>query len=85
MASYQDQEVRLRVLEDKIDFVMKTFAVSQRYEHPLMPGQFVTETRTLLDTYRQMKGLGMSPEQVTDKLPESSIEPGSPLEGSDNG
>jgi hypothetical protein len=68
--SVQDHETRLRVLEDKIEFVMKTFAVTQRYEHPLMPGKFIQETKTLLDTYRQMKGLGLTPDEVTGPLPE---------------
>lgn len=59
MASYQDIDVRLAVVEDKIDLIMKTFSITKRYEHPLNPGQLVTETKSLLDIYREIKQQGL--------------------------
>jgi len=66
--SYQDIDVRLAVVEDKIDFVMKTFSVTKRYRSILSPDQEVVETKSLLELYREVKGLGLeviTPEQAT--------------------
>lgn len=67
MSSYQDIDVRLAVVEDKLDFVMKTFSVSKRYRSPLAPEQEVVETKSLLELYREVKGAGLivlSPEEA---------------------
>ena len=67
MASYQDIDVRLSVVEDKIDLVMKSFSITKRYQSSLVPGQFVEEKKSLLELYREIKGLGvmmMSPEEM---------------------
>lgn len=58
MPSYQDLETQVIVLEDKLDFVMKTFSVSKRYPSLLNPGQDVIETKSLLDLYREVKAAG---------------------------
>lgn len=66
--SYQDIDVRLAVVEDKIDFVMKTFSVSKRYRSILAPDQEVVETKSLLELYREVKGAGLtlvSPEEAS--------------------
>lgn len=60
MASYQDIEIRLKVVEAKIDFALRTFAVTRSYEHPLMPGKVINEQKTLLDIYHEANSLGMS-------------------------
>lgn len=56
--SYQDIESRLRTVEDKIDFVMKTFSVTRAEQSILVPGQVIQTTMTLLDVYREMKTQG---------------------------
>jgi hypothetical protein len=65
---------RLAIIEDKLDFVMRTFALTSRYEHPLVPGQVVTETKNLLDIYRTAKRLHMSNEDVV-RQPEDHDQP----------
>lgn len=66
MPSYQDIETRLRVCEDKLDLIMKAFTITKRYESALMPGQVITETKTLLDIYRETKREGLIIHNVTD-------------------
>ncbi len=56
MPSYQDIETRLRVVEDKVDLLMRSIRITRR-EGLVDPK---TVTKTLLDIYREMKGLGMS-------------------------
>lgn len=56
--SYQVLAVQVAVIEDKLDFILKTFSVTKQYEHPLVPGQVIREVKTLLDVYRELKGLG---------------------------
>lgn len=55
MPSYQDIETRLRVIEDKVEFILKTFTVTKQYESLLVPGQVIRESKTLLDVYRELK------------------------------
>lgn len=67
MASYQDLDVRMSVVEDKIDMIMKSFSVTKRYQSILVPGQEVVETRSLYDLYREIKTQGLiqiSPEEA---------------------
>lgn len=58
MASYQDIDSRLKVVEDKIDFVMKAFTVTKREPSIISPGQFITQTKDLLSIYREARALG---------------------------
>jgi hypothetical protein len=67
MASYQDIETRLRVVEDKIDLVMKSFQITKQYQHPLVPGKVVQETKSLLDVYRELKAANA---QIENPAPE---------------
>jgi hypothetical protein len=88
MASYMDIDVRLHVVEDKIDLIMKSIRIQSRYEHPLVPGQVIVETKTLLDVYRELKGLGLEvpyekPSSVVESAPESA--PDVPQEETVNG
>lgn len=58
--SYQDIDVRLAVVESKLDFVMSTFSISKRYRSIVAPDQEVVETRSLLELYREVKGAGLT-------------------------
>lgn len=72
MASYQDIDVRLSVVEDKIDLVMKSFQIVKQYESLLVPGQVIRETKSLLDVYRELKGQGreiINPTPTKDEIP----------------
>jgi len=62
MASYQDLETRMRVVEAKIDLVMKSFQITKRYEHPLVPGQVIEERKSLLDVYHELNHHGITVE-----------------------
>lgn len=53
MASYQDIESRLRVVEDKIDFTMKAFAVQRTERSAILGGNDRVVTKHLLDLYRE--------------------------------
>ncbi len=66
MASYQDIDVRLAVVEDKIDFIMKLANVQKREPSTLMPGEFITSQMTMLDLYREVKAAGASIEDAED-------------------
>lgn len=81
VSSYQDIDVRLAVAEDKLDFVMKTFSVTKQYESFLVPGQVIRETKSLLDLYREVKGVGLTLEAAK---PSSEIV-GEVLEGDGDG
>lgn len=63
MASYQDIETRLIVVEDKIDMLMKMASVTKREPSTLMPGEFVTTRLSLLDLYRELKREGVTLEE----------------------
>jgi len=56
--SYQDIESRLRAVEDKLDFVMKTFSVTRQERSIIDPRQVLTTSMTLLDVYREVKSAG---------------------------
>lgn len=64
MASYQDIETRLRVVEDKVDLIMKSVTFTKKFRHPISD-EVVTESMTLLDIYRQLKTLGHEPVNAT--------------------
>lgn len=51
MASYQDIDTRLKVLEDKVDFTMKAFSVQRKSK--TLPTRITVIN--LLDVYREMK------------------------------
>ena len=59
MASYQEMDVKLKVLEDKIDFVMRTFSVA----NPLTP---FSKPKSLLEIYHEVKTGGYSLQQAVD-------------------
>lgn len=56
--SYQDIDTRLQVIEDKVDFVMKTFTVTRQESSILNPSQLFTTKMNLLDVYRELKTQG---------------------------
>lgn len=64
MPSYQDIETRLRVVEDKLDFLMKMGSVTKREESRIMPGQMIETRMNFLDLYRMVKtqGLDLQPQ-----------------------
>lgn len=66
MPSYQDIETRLLVVEDKIDFIMKSFPIRKKTPSTLMPGEFIVEDINLLDLYRELKATEGTLEQVKD-------------------
>lgn len=70
MPSYQDIESRLITVEEKLDFMMKTFSVTKQYASVLVPGQVIRETKNLLEVYREMKGLGA---EIIPQPPTSSV------------
>ena len=58
--SYQDIAVRLSVVEDKIDMIMRSFSITKRYSSRLVPGQVVEEVKSLYELYREIKGAGLT-------------------------
>lgn len=56
MASYQDIEARLGVVERKLDFIMNAFTVTKQTQSRLMPEHVTVETKTLLQAYRELQG-----------------------------
>lgn len=65
--SYQDLDTRVRQMERKLDFIMKTITITHQYRSPLMPEQVMTESRSLLELYRAVNLAGleiMSPEEA---------------------
>jgi hypothetical protein len=59
MSSYQDIDVRLSVVEDKLDLLMKMASITKREPSTLMPGEFVTTRMSLLDLYREIRREGI--------------------------
>lgn len=57
--SYQDVATRLAQVEDKLEFVMKTFSITKEYRSAIMPDQVVREVRSLLDLYREVTAAGL--------------------------
>jgi hypothetical protein len=53
--SYQDIDTRLRVVEDKIDWIMSQFKIQKQERSYLDPTQIRTTTMTLADVYREIK------------------------------
>ena len=66
MASYQDLESRVRVLEDKIKLVMQVASVTKKTPSSLMPGEFYTEQMSLEQLYREIQTQGAKLEKVED-------------------
>lgn len=61
MASVQDLESRMRVVEDKVDFIMRTMAMT-------VPSRLVggrDQRLTLLDLYQEVKA-ALGPREVGD-------------------
>lgn len=57
--SYQDIDVRLAMVEDKIDFIMNAFSVTKRVPSILAPGEYVAQTMTLKEAYQELKAAGV--------------------------
>jgi hypothetical protein len=64
--SYQDIDTRLRIVEDKLDLVMKVASVTKREPSTLMPGEFITSNISLLDLYREIKRQGLDVKDAID-------------------
>jgi hypothetical protein len=56
--SFQDLENRVKMLEGKMNLVLKCASVTKRTPSTLMPGEFVTEQMSLEDLYRELQGAG---------------------------
>jgi len=67
MASYQDIETRLAVLEDKIDFVMKVFTIRVTHQSNIIGGEPTVKNVSLLDAYLDVKAAGLSVANPTEK------------------
>lgn len=72
MASYQDIDTRLRVVEDKLDLIMKTFSITKRFKHPISD-ELITETKTLLDIYREIKHLDLEVLNATEQQNDGDV------------
>lgn len=72
MPSYQDIETRLRVVEDKVDILMRSIKITKVERPTLIGGDSVTVTKSLLDIYREMKGLGQTAEQLDSPVSEAN-------------
>lgn len=70
MASYQDIEVRLRVLEDKVEFFLGQFKVQKQTFTGLVDAngqpQVLVETQSLAEHYRELKNGALTPLKVND-------------------
>jgi hypothetical protein len=66
MASTQDLESRLGVVERKLDFVMKLAQVTKRTPSIISPGDFLMEQISLLDLYREVSTSGGEIVEVKD-------------------
>ena len=59
MASYQDIDTRLKVIEDKVDFLLRSFTVTRQERSVLDPSKVIVQTQTLADVYREIKTTGL--------------------------
>jgi hypothetical protein len=64
--SYQEIEERVKILTAKVNLLMKCASVTKRTPSTLMPGEFVTETMSLEDLYKELQTAGAMLEQDTD-------------------
>lgn len=58
MASYQDLETRLQVIERKLDFLFQIMTFKKRTPSTLMPGEFVVETINMHELYKDASNGG---------------------------
>lgn len=58
MASYQDIETRLRVIEDKVDLILKAAQVTIGTPSTLVPGEVIKETITMGELYKRLRQTG---------------------------
>ena len=56
--SYQDINTRLKVVEAKLDLVLRMATVTKRTPSTIMPGEFITEQMSLLDLYKELAASG---------------------------
>jgi hypothetical protein len=56
--SFQDLENRVKMLEGKMNLVLKCASVTKRTPSTLMPGEFVTEQMSLEDLYKELQSAG---------------------------
>ena len=64
MASYQDIDTRLHVVEDKVDLLLRSIRITKREPPKIIGGEAVVVTKSLLEIYHEMKGLGFSASQL---------------------
>lgn len=81
MASYQDIDTRLKVIEDKVAFILKSFTVTRQEQSILDPSKVLVTTQTLGDVYRELTSRGAiiapfpaSKEQVDPKVEENGTD-----------
>jgi hypothetical protein len=60
MASVQDLETRILVLEDKVNMLLQMISVTKREPSTVMPGEFIETKMNGLDIYRELKHQGAS-------------------------
>lgn len=65
MASYQDLDVRVAVLEDQVLFMLKSFSFQQKTAIAGPDGREVLVQKTLLDIYREAKAVGAEIENAS--------------------
>lgn len=58
--SYQDIETRLRMAEDKLNFLLKTGTVTKKEPSTIMPGQFISTQMSLGELYREITTNGLT-------------------------
>lgn len=75
MASIQDIDSRVRVIEDKVDFMMKSFSFQQKSAVAGPNGQEIVAIKTLLDLYHDLKASG------ADQLNASDLNDGVKIDG----
>lgn len=54
MASVQNLESRIGVIERKLDFIMKLASVTKRTPSTLMPGEYIDERISMKDLYNEI-------------------------------
>ena len=65
MPSVQELETQVQILQRKVDLLMKVATVTKRTPSTLMPGEFVQETMTLEDLYKEVQHAGGELKQVS--------------------
>ena len=67
MASYQDLDIRVKMIEEKLALVLQCAQVTVGTPSTLMPGEMVKETISLGELYKRLRATGATLEPVKEE------------------